>query len=481
MHILENIFLGLFSFKSFEGKDFHLKLIYLLGYIFFISPNGMVSGQDLEKKRIEDSLLTVANENIEKYRKGTLELMLIDSTGQSIPGVQLTINQVSQDFLFGNLSEEIFRENISEADFQKFTERFTELFNFTELTVKWAPYEPIQGRPQWQKLQQKIDWCKNNNITPKGHTLGWTHEAGTPRWLQKYPIDHANILYEARIKNLVGGFSNEINSWDVVNEPVTTIPWEKALLDTLSVEGKIDEGYRYATQGISLAETVPWVKNSFDWAREANQSGEFIINEFFVIAKPEVREKYFQLIDTLLSMDVPVKGIGIQAHEPRDRWFSPLEIVVTFNRLQELGLPLHITEFTPQSSGIPITGDWKEGVWDEEAQADFSEMFYTLAFGHPAMKSIHWWGLSDRWIWLKGGGLLDKNLDPKPVYHRLKGLIKEKWMTKNLTLQTNKNGLISFKGFYGEYEVLIELPSGEKILRKIHLKEEGDASTILKI
>jgi GH35 family endo-1,4-beta-xylanase len=58
----------------------------------------------------------------------------------------------------------------------------------------------------------------------------------------------------------------------------------------------------------------------------------------------------------------------------------------------------------PQSGGKPITGGWREGTWTEEAQAEFAEQFYRLCFGHPAVASINWWGLSDRQIWLPGGG-----------------------------------------------------------------------------
>lgn len=297
--------------------------------------------------------------------------------------------------------------------------------------------------------------------------------AGTPRWLLKLPADRATDLYKARVHNLVGGFKNQLKMWDVVNEPVTTIPWEKALQDTALAEGKIDDGTRYNVKGITLAETVPWVEKSYKWAYEADPQGDFILNEFYLIAKPEIREKFYQLIKELQHRHTPVTGIGIQAHEPREMWFSPIEIIKTFDKYQELKLPLHITEFIPQSSGKAITGGWREGTWTEAAQAEFAGQFYTLAYGHPAMASIHWWGLSDRFIWLKGGGLLDKDFNPKPVYTRLLKLIKEDWMTNNLALSTDKKGQINFRGFYGNYEVAVTSPSGEKKIFKLHLKENG--------
>lgn len=423
-------------------------------------------------QKTEKEYLDRARQNIEKYRKGNASITFVDAKKKPVKGVKIEINQITQDFLFGNLSEEVLRPDLSRKDSIRFTHKFKELFNFTELTVKWAPYEWEQGKPKWEKLQAKLDWCTQNGITPKGHTLGWTNMAGTPPWVLKLPAEQATELYKARIQNLVGGFKDQIRMWDVVNEPVTTIPWEKALQDSVHGESLIDEGTRYNTANITLEETLPWVENSYNWAFHADPTGDFIINEFYVIAKPEIREKFYRLVKELQNRKARITGIGIQAHEPREMWFSPVEVIATFDKFKELGLPLHITEFIPQSSGKPITGGWREGMWTEEAQAEFAEQFYTLAFGYPEMASIHWWGLSDRYIWLEGGGLLDKDLNPKPVYSRLKKLIKQDWMTKDVHLTTNRKGKVDFRGFYGNYEVSVKKPDGSKQTFTVHLSEK---------
>lgn len=432
---------------------------------------GKAVGQTADKRNVEERLLAKARASIEKVRKGDAVLTFVDSLGKPVTNASISIDQQTQDFLFGNLSEEQFRPDLTPDEVKLFQDRFTALFNFTELTVKWAPYEKQQGKPDWQKLQQKLDWCRKNGITPKGHTLGWTNMSGTPPWLLALPSKQATDLYEARIRNLVGGFKDQIRMWDVVNEPVTTVPWEVALKDSVFGESKIDEGTRYNVSGITVAQTLPWVEKSYRWAHEADPTGDFILNEFYLIAKPTVREKFYELLSELQKRKVPVTGIGIQAHEPREMWFSPVEIMATFDAYKPLNLPLHITEFTPQSSGKAITGGWREGVWTEEAQAEFAAQFYTLAFGHPSMASIHWWGLSDRMIWLKGGGLLDEAFNPKPVYTKLLKLIKEEWMTKNVMLRTDKNGQVSFRGFAGTYRVVVTNADGREQVVSAHLTE----------
>jgi GH35 family endo-1,4-beta-xylanase len=362
----------------------------------FAQQNATITNADAtlmqDHLQIEIEYLARAKQNIETYRKGDVSITILDAEGNPVKNATVTINQVTQDFLFGNLCEEIFSPRISPQDSITFTKRFTDLFNFTEITaIKWAPYEPQQGKTGWQQLQRTLDWCMANHITTKGHTLGWTHDAGTPHWLLKLPANEAMELYKARILNLVGGFKNQIKMWDVVNEPVNTIPLEKAMQDTISGNGQIDAGFRYNVKGITIDETLPWVENSFNWTKQADPAGDFILNEFYLIAKPEVREKFYDLVKALQRHKAPVTGLGIQAHEPREQWFSPVEIMNTFDQLKDLGLPLHITEFIPQSSGKPITGGWRQGSWTEEAQAEFSEQFYTLAFSYPSIKSIHWW------------------------------------------------------------------------------------------
>jgi endo-1,4-beta-xylanase len=84
-----------------------------------------VHAQSAEKQIIEQELLTKARGNIEKYRKGDAVLLITDSLGKPLPNLDVEITQVTQDFLFGNLSEEIFRLNPQDA--ARFQEKFTGL------------------------------------------------------------------------------------------------------------------------------------------------------------------------------------------------------------------------------------------------------------------------------------------------------------------------------------------------------------------
>ena len=432
--------------------------------------------QQEERSRIEKKYLLQAKQNIEKYRKGNASLAITDEEGKPLKNIQIEINQISQDFLFGNTIFEIagFAPKLPYKT-DLFKERFKALFNFAVLPFYWSGYEQIPGKPEWKKNQDAIEWCLQNDIVCKGHPLGWTSPSGTPKWLMRMPVAQTEELYKARIVNNVVGMKGQINMWDVVNEPVNTVPWEKAMTDTAN-----NNDFRYNMNNVQVSDIVPWVEKSFKWANEANPDGNYILNEYFTLAIPAVRDRFYDLIKELKSRKTPVKGIGIQAHEPREMWFSPVEMYKTFDKYKEFNLPIHITELIPQSSGKNITG-WRSGIWTEQAQAEFSEQFYTLAFGHPSIASINWWGLSDKNIWLKGGGLLDEEYNPKPVYHSLMKLIKSDWMTKNIKVVTDKKGEAAFRGFFGKYEIVVKKADGSIKSFNVHLREKESNNWTFKI
>ena len=419
------------------------------------------------KSSIEQDYLEKARHNIEQYRKSGATLVFVDDQGRPLENISVEINQVTQDFLFGALLFEIAgharAQNYKEDEFKK---RFKDLFNLGIIPFYWASYERVPGNPQWQRNQSALEWALDNGITLKGHPLGWTSPAGTPRWLLGLPPETATDLYRARIQNNVIGYKGKIDIWDVVNEPVNTVPWDVAMLDTAN-----NNNLRYNVSGYGTDDFAGWVEQSYKWAYEANPDGDYILNEYFTLAIPEIRDRFYDLIKELRRRNTPISGIGIQGHEPREMWFSPVEMYKTFDLYSEFGLPLHITEFIPQSAGKEITG-WREGIWTEETQAEFAEQFYTLAFGYPSIASITWWAFTDRNVWLEGGGLLDEEYNPKPVYNRLRHLIREEWMTKNVSLMTSDRGEVSFRGFFGRYEVVVTGPDGSRKVLDVHLKEK---------
>lgn len=433
---------------------------------FFVSAT---KGQELNVQQVESELLKKAAQNIEKYRKSDAAILFKTESGAGIQNAEVEIKQTTHDFLFGALIFDLvyFWEGAEYPPFRPdlFKKRFKELFNFALFPFYWGHYEPTQGMPQWKKMLPVIEWCKANRITTKGHPLVWTHKSSTPDWLTELPLDLSQELLKARVINIIRGFKGKINIWDVVNEAVNMRTWRSIWLDP--------ESYRYVEEPIK--DVADYVEKPFKWAYTANPKANFILNDFFQISKVSIRKRFFDLVKELERRNIPISGLGIQAHEPHKgrEWYPPKDVWETLDYLGSLGYPLHITEFMPQSSGKEITGGWHKGNWTEETQAEFAEQFYRLCFGHPSVASILWWGFSDRTAAWAGRGLVTEDYKPKPVYNRLKKLIHQEWKTK-INTTTDSEGAVKFRGFYGEYVVELKTKEGKVHSFRLHVRKDED-------
>ncbi len=65
------------------------------------------------------------------------------------------------------------------------------------------------------------------------------------------------------------------------------------------------------------------------------------------------------------------------------------------------------------------------------------------------------------------GGLLRFDMTPKPAYYTIKNLFEKEWHTEEERV-TNAAGEIKFSGFYGIYDLEIEL-DGKTVTKEIKL------------
>ncbi len=358
-----------------------------------------------------------------------------------MPAIKVSVEQISHEFLFG-CNIYMFDHCKTEAQNTAYKRRFAELFNYATVGFYWRWYEPNRGQPNYAYTDRVVAWCSEHGIRMKGHPLLWGDAAGVPRWSNGQPSAE---VQRQRVQDIIGRYHSKIGFWEVVNEP------------SHLAQPKIDEPYR--------------------WARQADPHSYLIVNDYYVLA--DGGPNFFKLLTEAKHSGVPFVGIGIQAHEPRTMRFPLDRVQEILNRYASLGRELHITEFTPTSSGQKISGSHRGGVWDEAAQADYAVKFYRVCFAHPAMKAITWWDLTDQGSWLPGGGMLRADMSPKPVYEQLKRLVHEEWKTK-LSTTTNSDGRISFRGFCGDYRLVVETPKG-KVEKALHLARNSPAETVLAV
>jgi GH35 family endo-1,4-beta-xylanase len=447
--------------KTRDKQKFNILLSKAILIVLVLLPLKAM-GQDVQQT--EARMMKQAGENIEKYRKGDVTIQFKTRDGKVIQNAGVEVHQKTHDFMFGCIIFDLIgNENTYKEDL--FKERFKKIFNLAVFPFYWPSYESNQGFTGWDKMLTTIDWCKSNGITTKAHPLVWATKSGTPEWLTKYTEKETEELLKTRVLNITAGFRDKIELFDVVNEPINVKSWKHKM-----------ENFN-DTNDWGVTDTIPliadYVEKALQWAHQGNPKATLLINEYRTLADKDVRKRYDDLLTELKKRNAPLSGMGIQAHEPHNEWFSPVEVWKTFDLYSRFGYPIHITEFHPQSSGVPITGGWRTGSWTPEAQKEFTEQFVWLCFGHPAVASINWWGFSDRNIWLPGGGLVDEEYRPKPVYIMLDKLINQTWKT-NISAQTGNKGSVSFRGFYGEYEITLNTQDGKTRFFKAHVSKNQE-------
>ena len=316
--------------------------------LFFLSAKA--NSQDV--KQIEARLMKQADENIEKYRKGDVAIQFKTRDGKVISNAKVEVHQKSHDFLFGCIIFDLIgNENTYKEDL--FKEKFRQIFNLAVFPFYWPGYESSQGFTRWEDMLKVIDWCKSNGITTKGHPLVWATKSGTPPWLSEYTEKESEELLKTRVLNITAGFRGKIELFDVVNEPIHVRTWKHKMLNFS------DENDWDVTD--SIPQIADYVEDALQWAHQGNPKATLLINEYKTLADKDARKRYDELLAELNKRKVPLAGMGIQAHEPRQEWFSPEEVWKTFDLYSRFGYPIHITEFHPQSSGVPITGGWRTG------------------------------------------------------------------------------------------------------------------------
>lgn len=405
-------------------------------------------------------ILNGADERIEKYRMGDVVLQLVGPDGKTVGvGSKVKIEQVRHEFLFGC---NIFKlgKCLTEADNAAYEKYFSELMNFATLGFYWWNYSNTYGRMNDESTDAIVKWCREHNITTKGHPLAWNYV--DPKWLPD-DIDEVEKMQFGRIGRCVKRFDGGIDIWDVVNEATH---YDRK--DCLERAPKLSEVITEMGVG-------PYLRKAFEAARAANPDATLLINDY------RTDQQY---IDRVLKELVDDKGkamydvIGIQSHMHGGYWGAGKTWDVC-EKYAPFKVPLHFTE-TTVVSGPKSDKGWNSTPEWEKTQARDAAEFYTVLFSHPAVEAITWWDFSDQGAWQGApAGFLRKDMTPKPMYHALKGLIKGKWWTVEEG-EVAVKGEVEVRGFYGQYKVSLDF-GGKQLTGTFDLSKNGEDNITVKL
>ncbi|MHC4432200.1 MAG: endo-1,4-beta-xylanase, partial [Planctomycetota bacterium] len=249
-----------------------------------------------------DQILEKADARIETHRKGNAVLRLSGPDGKPpAGGLEVKIEQKRHTFLFGCNIFKLHRCRTPDhnAAYEKY---FDELLNFATLPFYWWNYERQQRRPDDERTDQIVRWCKDHRIKTKGHPLAWNYV--DPRWLGDDP-DAAMKAQLKRIGRCVRRFRKEIDIWDVVNEA------------THYDREHVKKQSPILTEAIARMGVGNYVREAFKIARRANPDATLLINDY------RVDRDYEQKVISKLVDDAgkPLYDVvGIQSHMHSGRW-----------------------------------------------------------------------------------------------------------------------------------------------------------------
>lgn len=416
---------------------------------------------------------------IENYRKGDAKITVRTADDRTLSGAKVKINQTSHAFRFGaNLF--MLDELETHEKNELYKKHFSDAFNMATIPFYWDAVEPEKGKTRYEKDSPRIyrrppidlciEFCEKYGIEPREHALAY--DRFFPEWLRGATVDEVKCEYERRCREISVRYADKIPTIEVTNE----MEWD---------EGK--------TAFYDSPNFIEWCFKTADKYFPNNQLG---INEHTGLSwadRCRTSDKYYSYIEANILKGARIDAVGMQYHvfhraeneaQISKILYNPKNLYAHMDMYANLGKPLQITEVT-----IP-SYSWESE--DEEIQAEIIDKLYSIWFSHPAVEQIVYWNLVDGYahVWEQDpekiretqgnmalgenyfhGGLLRFDLSPKPAYHKIRELLEKRWHTET-TLESDENGELSFRGFYGDYSIEITA-DGKKTAQEIKLSKNS--------
>jgi endo-1,4-beta-xylanase len=285
-----------------------------------------------------------------------------------------------------------------------------------ENDMKFEGLQPEEGSFHFEKADILAAFAREHGLKMRGHTLVWHNQ--TPAWVfqnsagEQITRDQLLLRMKEHITTVMQRYKGQIYCWDVVNEAVT------------------DEGpelYRKTNWLDIIGED--YIEKAFEFAHAADPNALLFYNDYNE-SNPEKREKIYQLVKSLVDKQVPIHGVGLQAH-----WNltnpSLDEIRAAIERYASLGLKLQLTEldvsvFSFEDKRTDLSEPTSE--MDELQSQRYQQLFELLREYRDVITAVTFWGAADDYTWLNDFPvrgrknwpfLFDENHQPKKAFWKV--------------------------------------------------------------
>lgn len=384
---------------------------------------------------------TAAAQRIEEFRKGDFSLTVVGPDGLRMEGATVRAVLKRHDFEFGSAVVP-WRFTREDSDNLVYQQKVAELFSAvgTENGLKWPPWDnEWGGNINRESTLAGLVELAQLGIPIRGHVLVWPGESNLPNSVTNLigtaDEDQIPQMVLDHIEEIVVATRPYLSEWDVLNEP-----WNNNTLMTMFGEDI----------------QIDW----FQEARRHHPDAGLYMNEFGIIVgggrNEEKQDDTYERLEYLIAHDAPITGFGFQGHFS-ETLTPPARAYEILDRFAQLGLDLRVTEFDVDST-------------DRDLQADYTRDFLTICFSHPAVVGFQFWGFWEGAHWRPESALYDLEWNIRPMGEAYRDLVLEEWTT-DAEVITDGQGEAHFRGFYGTYDVEIEV-GGFIIRRRVSLTPE---------
>jgi endo-1,4-beta-xylanase len=261
-----------------------------------------------------------------------------------------------------------------------------------------------------------VNQALEKKMRVRGHTLVWGKQADMFKspdlrtWLENYPEKERSIILkktiEDHITTVLNHFRGRILIWDVVNEPMSIFK-----------PGKLENNIFLKYLG------EDYIQRTFELARSVDPDLKLFLNENLFSYTDKTAEAFLDLIKKLKERNVPVDGVGIQAHIGSRRDTSVTDLKNFIKKITDLGLEVEITEMDAR---LKI---FKEADDPYEAQGIYYGRILRACLSNPLCRGLTFWGFSDNRSWQDSMSklfprpnepyLFDGEMNPKPAYYHV--------------------------------------------------------------
>ena len=405
--------------------------------------------------------------NIETYRKSDAEVKVVDKNGNPVKNATVTVNQTSHAFDFGCNALMLGQYDSKEKN-AKYEQLLTDTFNTVTTTMCFDIYSDGDNdydfdygefrRPSPKTIR---DFAKANNMRLKAQPLladGWN-----PAWATTTNVTELRQIYKNWFKAVYDEFGSDLDIVDIVNE--STSLWNSRT-PSFPFNSNISGNVKWAYQ------TAQEIWGDGKTKLEINDAYPYFANYKANRVEP-------------LAEDNLIDSVGIQYHifsganmlnHVRGNYYNITDTYNNLLNMSKVGVPMYISEIT-----MPTNIDGYTTEQSYAIQAEVVKRLYKLWFSIPNMNGIIYWNLADGEQWGSEGDalgcLVDSELNPKPAYYVLQNYINNEWRT-NLTLTTDENGVVSFRGFNGDYTVTAKTADGYAGSKFSVSKDSANAITL---